>query len=89
MSSHDPIYRSFVRNLRGAREAAGLSQSAVAKMIGQPQSFIAKVEAGDRRLDVAEAMRLAAVLGYTLEELLPKIPIVDLAAQTPSGQEIS
>lgn len=40
--------------LREARKAAGLSQETVAKRLDKPQSFVAKYEGGERRLDVVE-----------------------------------
>ena len=37
-----------------AREKAGLTQGALAKKLGRPQSFVAKYEGGERRLDMVE-----------------------------------
>lgn len=37
-----------------ARRAAGLTQEELAAKLGKPQSFVSKIEAGDRRLDVVE-----------------------------------
>jgi transcriptional regulator with XRE-family HTH domain len=54
------------RQLRGllisAREAAGLTQVALAKKLGRPQSFVSKFETGERRLDVIEFLEIAQVL---------------------------
>ncbi len=67
----DPLYVEFLRNLRSARTRAGMSQVELAAALERPQSFVAKIETGTRRVDVAEAMRIAAVLGSNLAELLP------------------
>jgi transcriptional regulator with XRE-family HTH domain len=37
-----------------AREKAGLTQEELAKRLGRPQSFVAKYEGGERRLDIVE-----------------------------------
>jgi transcriptional regulator with XRE-family HTH domain len=37
-----------------AREKAGLTQEQLAKRLGRPQSFVAKYEGGERRLDMVE-----------------------------------
>ena len=42
---------------------AGLSQAEVGKRIGRPQSFVAKYEQGERRLDVIEFLEIAHLLG--------------------------
>ncbi len=69
--AHDPLYLEFLRNLRHARTTAAITQVELAAALDRPQSFVAKIEAGVRRVDVAEAMRIAAILGSSLPELLP------------------
>ena len=46
-----------------ARRRAGLTQLALAKKLGRPQSFVSKFERGERRLDVIEFAEIAYVLG--------------------------
>ena len=46
-----------------ARRAAGLSQTALAARLKQPQSFVSKYESGERRLDVVEFIELCEALG--------------------------
>ena len=45
-----------------ARLDAGLTQQQVADQLGQPQSFVAKIEGGERRLDVVEFIELCEQL---------------------------
>ena len=49
--------------LRRTRDQAGLTQAAVAERLGRPQSYVAKTEGGERRLDVVEFVALARALG--------------------------
>ena len=51
-------YQLVIKALRDARIACGITQQEVASAFGRPQSFIAKVESGERRLDVVEFVRL-------------------------------
>jgi transcriptional regulator with XRE-family HTH domain len=75
-------YAAVLRLLRQARENAGITQVALAKKLGQTQSFISKIERGDRRLDIIQLRTLCRIFGVTLLEfverleqaLLPKEP---------------
>jgi transcriptional regulator with XRE-family HTH domain len=42
-----------------ARLNAGLKQADVARALGVPQSYVSKVESGERRLDVVEFIAIA------------------------------
>ena len=56
-------YRVFLDKLVEARKAAGLTQQQVANKLGRPQSFVAKYEGGERRLDVVEFLEIAKLVG--------------------------
>lgn len=45
-----------------ARDEAGLTQEKLAKRLGKHQSFVAKYEGGERRLDVVEFLWITGVL---------------------------
>lgn len=47
-----------------ARKTAGLTQVEVAERLGKPQSFVAKYEGGERRLDVIEFLAVARAVGF-------------------------
>lgn len=49
--------------LIAARDASGLTQQILAYRLGKPQSFVAKYEGGERRLDVVEFVTIAQALG--------------------------
>jgi len=48
--------------LKEARERAGYTQEQLANLLQRPQSFIAKYELGERRIDVIEFLTIAKVL---------------------------
>jgi len=56
-------HSQFRKLLVQARRDAGLTQVALAKKLGRPQSFVSKFERGERRLDVAEFLDVARALG--------------------------
>lgn len=62
-SVHTRAYTVLRERLVAARQAAGLSQAALAKKLGRPQSFVAKYEGGERRVDVVELFEICAILG--------------------------
>ena len=62
-SVHDPVYKELISGITAARVASGLTQQAVAEQLGLPQSYVAKVEGCERRLDVVELLRLAKSIG--------------------------
>lgn len=66
-------YRRLRDLLTQAREAAGMTQAEVAERIGRPQSFVSKVETGERRLDVVEFVEFAEAIGADPLRLLSDI----------------
>ncbi len=53
-SSHSREYAALRRELKTARERAGLSQRELGGRLGVPHSWVAKVESGERRVDLVE-----------------------------------
>ena len=60
-------YKKVVENLRKAREDAGLRQEDVAQKLGKPQSYISKIERGERRIDVVELKAFARLYKKNLD----------------------
>jgi transcriptional regulator with XRE-family HTH domain len=60
-------YEEFRTRLVRARESAGLTQREAAQRLGRSQSFVAKSETGERRVDVVELRQFAATYGVPLE----------------------
>src|SRR4051812_48494462 len=53
-STHTPEYAALQAFLRTARRDAGMSQRGLAADLRVPHSWIAKVESGERRIDLIE-----------------------------------
>ena len=53
-SLRSPGHRALMDALRNGRHAAGMTQAELARRLGRPQSYVAKCEGGERRLDVVE-----------------------------------
>ena len=60
-------YQLLLARIRQARKSAGLTQAQVAAKLGRPQSYVSKIESGERRIDFVELEDLAAVYGRPLE----------------------
>ena len=63
-SVHTKEYKALRAELRAIREKAGLSQRDLAAKLDVPHSWVAKVEAGERRIDVVEFSWLIAACGH-------------------------
>jgi transcriptional regulator with XRE-family HTH domain len=61
------------RLLRNVRQAAGLNQTQLAAQLDRPQSFVSKVESGERRMDVLELREFCRGVGLSLETFVRKL----------------
>lgn len=68
---------SIAETVRAAREAQGLSASALAERSGVSRAMIAKVERADAQPTAALLGRLSAALGLTLSELVARAEQAD------------
>jgi transcriptional regulator with XRE-family HTH domain len=69
----EDLYELMRRLLVEAREGAGLSQQEVAARMGKHQTFVSKVEQGQRRLDLIEFLQMAEVLGIDPHGVIRKL----------------
>jgi len=53
-----------------ARKAAGLTQRELSDRLHKPQSFVAKYEGGERRVDVVEFLTVCQAIGADSAKLL-------------------
>ncbi|MGC3981918.1 MAG: helix-turn-helix transcriptional regulator [Steroidobacteraceae bacterium] len=63
-SLRTPEHKKLIALLTTAREKAGMTQQQLADKLGKPQSFVAKYEGGERRVDVVELITLSQALGF-------------------------
>ena len=61
-------HRALIAFLTAKRQAAGMSQTDLAKVLGEYQSFVARMESGQRRVDVIEYEKLAHILNFDVHE---------------------
>ena len=66
-------YAVFLNLLRETREAGNITQVQLAEIIGQSQSFVSKIEIGERRLDLIQLRTICRSLGTTLPEFVSKL----------------
>lgn len=58
------MHEQFRLRLIQARKKAGLTQVQLADLLSRPQSFVSKMERGERRLDVIEFLEVAEKIGF-------------------------
>ena len=63
-------YAVVLRLLKEARERVGLTQVQLAKTLKQSQSFVSKIERGDRRIDILQLRTLCQIYGTTLSDFV-------------------
>jgi len=54
-------HKYVIEQLKTARQEAGLDQMEVAELLGKSQSYVSKIESGQRRIDVVQLKELAKV----------------------------
>jgi len=53
----------LLSELKAARQEAGLTQYDLAKRLGKSQSFVGKLEMGERRIDVVQLRDFCSAIG--------------------------
>ena len=60
-------YKTVVSRLIEARNQSGLTQVGVTQKLKKPQSYISKIERGERRFDITELSILAKIYKKPLD----------------------
>ena len=66
-------HRALISVIVAARDAAGLTQRQLAAKLKRSDSFVWKLEAGERQLNVLEFIEIAKVLGVKASTLMTEI----------------
>lgn len=67
---YQPAYQTLIRHLVDLRKSKELTQVALANMLSKPQSYVAKIEGCERKLDVLEFMAWCQALGVRPSEVM-------------------
>jgi len=83
-----PQHNALIEELRRVRKQAGLTQAVLADKLGVAQSFVAKVERAERRLDVVEFVRWLAACDADdqAEHILGQVGRTGSATHDKSGK---
>lgn len=84
----DPSIRELGLRVRSYREASGLSQEAVASVLGIPRSAVSLLESGKRDISALELRRLSDLLGVRASQLLADEAGEDAPAPVLSGSSV-
>lgn len=63
-------YKALLKVLYQLRMSSGLRQEDLADKLDEPQSFVSKIESGERRIDLVELNDICEALGSNLEEFV-------------------
>jgi transcriptional regulator with XRE-family HTH domain len=66
-------HKALIALLKEKRERASMSQAQLAKKLGQYQSFVARLESGQRRIDVVEFLDLAEAIGFDPRQAINRL----------------
>jgi transcriptional regulator with XRE-family HTH domain len=66
-------HRALITAIAAARHAAGLTQRELAAKLRRSNSFVWKIEAGERQVNVLEFIEIARALGVKASTLLAEI----------------
>ena len=82
---HSKRHRYLVKAVIEARERAGISQTELARRFKQYQSWAARLESGERRIDVCEFLLLAEAIGFNPVKLLEELIQVEARGDHGTG----
>ncbi len=69
-------HRALIELLIQKRMAAATTQNELARQLGEYQSFVARLESGQRRIDVIEFLELAKILDFDAAEAIRAIELL-------------
>jgi len=76
---YETRYEKLREELASARIRAGLTQLELALRLGKVQSFVSKIETGERYIDVLEFLRWCEISNTDAGEVLHKIKRISVS----------
>ncbi|ATC65018.1 transcriptional regulator [Nibricoccus aquaticus] len=67
---HSSDHKKLCELIRRLREEKGVTQHALAQKLEVPQSFVSKVETGERRLDILELRSVCLALEIPMKRFI-------------------
>lgn len=72
-SIHDPRYKDLINELIKCRELKNITQQQLANSLLKPQSYVAKVENFERRIDILELYDWLSCLDIDINNFLRSV----------------
>lgn len=66
-------HKILIEFLIARRKAAGLTQAELAKILGEYQSYVARMESGQRRVDIVELLNIAKALNFDATKAVKRV----------------
>lgn len=82
-SLRTPEHLALMQVLIEVRKEAEITQQELADILDRPQSYVAKVETGERRLDVVEMIAWAGGIGQSPADLMTRVAQAIRAPKAP------
>ena len=82
-STHTPEYECVLKKLVEMRKMAGLTNRQLAAKLGRENSFVWRIEHGERRLDVLEFFWVYEALGQDAEAVYSELVEAFRKCRTP------
>jgi transcriptional regulator with XRE-family HTH domain len=72
-STYTEAYQKLLVEIVAARKASGMTQAELAAGLGRPQSYVSKIETGERRVDVVELVEIAKRINLDVSSVLERL----------------
>jgi transcriptional regulator with XRE-family HTH domain len=79
-------HRRLVELLIAERKRAGIRQAELARRVGKTQTFVARIEAGQRRIDAIELLSLCRIIGVDPIRVVRKVLKIEDELWRPNGR---
>lgn len=88
-STHHTHYQALLHLLRDLRERAGITQADLGKRLGNTQTFVSKLERGERRVDIVEFIEICEALGADPKRAFSRYVAARRSLRTDASQKIA